>query len=324
LLDEAIALRVSHDRPVVCGEVVEASACEAAIRLAEQVLDEAQALAGDDAASGSARVASGVKQFTTRDIRYLLAQVRQEIAKALRREKKRAGTPPEGRPTEQEPALASRNADDPPYVFRREGGRWRVRFGAESGDFEDTAGMGYLARLLARPDRWLSALELVQQRCKCPKKSRSVLTSEEAGGEEAKGEEAEANVPLGTQRAQPQPVLDYEALQACKRRLKEIDEEIDDAKERGLAEGPVEQLHRERLDILNELKKVTKPGGSPRCFVTTPEEKARQTVKKALGRAYGMLKGQGMDQLADHLKRAVSTGKHCAYHPGANFPEWAL
>jgi hypothetical protein len=197
-----------------------------------------------------------------------------------------------------------------PYVCRFDGLLWQVRFGdgTEVRVFPDMAGMHYIAGLLASRYRVVRALELVRRRTPDLSNTRSIVTTAEAGG-------------ATPRQAKPEPVVDTAALAAYHKRLAEIDEEIADAQERQL-HSLVEKLQGERQGILDEVKQITRPGGRLRRLGTSPEEKARSSVKHAMTRAYETLAEGGMPELAAHLRTNIRTGKDCVYMPPPDFPSW--
>jgi hypothetical protein len=310
-IDQAPTLRAFNNSPVVCAGVIEASAAEAAIRLAEHVLDRAAAHARDETQGDSAPVAGSIKQLTPSEILYLLAQVRQEIAKAARRERRKkirvrrtpVTDPCEG-PTGAQVALE-------PYVFRLVGDVWQVRFGPKSELklFRDSVGMSYIHRLLAHRDRPLNALHVVHGRTPGVANERST-TKAEPGKESA-----------GT--AQPQAAFDDEAQKVIRRQLNKLQDQIDEAKEFN-DEAEQVRLERERSRLLKHWDKDRGLGGRPRSIDHTHAEKARQAVRQALTRAYKQLEKGSMNELAEHLREAIDTGKHCVYRPDPNFPCWTL
>ena len=100
-------------------------------------------------------------------------------------------------------------------MFRLEGDYWSVVFDGRTVRIRDLKGMRYLARLLAEPGRELHVLDLV-----AAETTRAGLT--EPGPRGAAADLGDAG-----------EMLDAQAKEAYRRRLAEIDEDIDDARASG-------------------------------------------------------------------------------------------
>jgi tetratricopeptide (TPR) repeat protein len=170
-------------------------------------------------------------------------------------------------------------------VFRLEGDIRTVVFAGRSVPLHDLKGMRYLARLLATPDREFHVLDLAAG-------ERGAVPREGAGD-------------LG-------PALDDQARAAYKRRLAEIDEDIEEA----LALGDGERVTLARADrdyLVRELAGAFGLGGRYR-LVGSSSERARASVTRALRYAVARV-AEHHPLLADHLARTVRTGTYCCYAP---------
>ena len=173
-------------------------------------------------------------------------------------------------------------------VFRREGDYWSVVFEGRTVRVRDLKGMRYLAQLLARPGRELHVLDLV---------------AAETGQQTAIGDAGE--------------ILDERAKAAYRRRLVEIEEDIEQA--RALADAEREaQADAERDFLVKELARAVGLGGRNRRAASA-SERARSGVTRAVRQAIARL-GEHHPELGEHLNGTVRTGTFCAYVPDAGAP----
>jgi hypothetical protein len=116
------------------------------------------------------------------------------------------------------------------------------------------------------------------------------------------------------------PLLDREALRQYRKRLAELDEELDAAEaHHDVAKHAKRTTEREAL--VAEIKRATGLGGKPRR-AGSPTEKARLNVTRAIRRAIDHL-ATNAPELAAHLDEALVTGVHCCYQPRTNVT-WSL
>ena len=153
----------------------------------------------------------------------------------------------------------------------------------------DLKGMRYLARLLAAPDREFHVLDLV-------------------GGEI--GEFARSEADLG-------PVVDGRARLAYKRRLAEIDEDMEEAAALGDAER-VALAQADRDYLRRELAGAFGLGGRARVAGWT-SERARASVSGSLRYAVSRI-AEHQPAMADHLVRTVRNGTYRSYVPDPRMP----
>ena len=168
-------------------------------------------------------------------------------------------------------------------VFRREGDYWSVVFAGRTVRVRDLKGMRYLSLLLAHPGRELHVLDLV---------------AAESGRRMASGDAGE--------------VLDERAKLAYRRRLAEIEDDVEQA--RALEDAVREaQADAERDFLVRELARAVGRGGRDRR-VASDSERARSGVTRAVRQAIARI-GEHHPQLGAHLEHAVRTGTHCSYVP---------
>ncbi|MBA3396362.1 MAG: transcriptional regulator [Deltaproteobacteria bacterium] len=180
-------------------------------------------------------------------------------------------------------------------VFRREGETWRITFAGQTARLADLKGLHYLARLLGEPGRAFAVLELVALE---------------------RGDAASTNV-----TGDAGPVLDARAKQVYRRRLAEIEEDLEEATARHDL-GRVEQAQTERELLVRELSRAVGLGGRDRLASNTAE-RARASVTRAIRQAIERIREQH-PSLAEHLDRAVRTGGQCSYVPEAGAIRWQV
>ena len=173
-------------------------------------------------------------------------------------------------------------------VFRREGDHWSVGFEGRTVHVRDLKGMRYLAELLFHPGREFHVLDMV---------------GSQTGHRTALGDAGQ--------------ILDERAKTAYRRRLAEIEEDIQQA--HALEDTDREaQADAERDFLVRELASAVGLGGRDRR-AASDSERARSGVTRALRQAIARI-GEHHPQLGEHLTRSVRTGTHCAYVPDPGAP----
>jgi len=200
-------------------------------------------------------------------------------------------------------AAGSRDAEN---VFRREGDYWSVAFEGRIVRLRDVRGVQYLARLLAHPGREFHVLDLVNVDRPGPAEATHVmvpgLSFRDAGDA---GE-----------------MLDARAKEAYRRRLTEIEDDLEEARALGDA-SRVDQANAERDFLSRELSRAVGLGGRDRR-VGSAAERARASVTRAVRHAVGRIRAHH-SPLGDHLERTIRTGTYCAYRPDPRVPvAWKL
>jgi tetratricopeptide (TPR) repeat protein len=183
-------------------------------------------------------------------------------------------------------AAASAKADT--NIFRREGDYWAVVFEGRTVRVRDLKGVRYLAELLAHPGHEFHVLDLV---------------AADTGQQVVFGD---AGV-----------ILDAQAKTAYRRRLTEIEDDIEQARALGDDEREA-QADAERDLLIRELARAVGLGGRDRRAASA-SERARSGVTRAVRQAIARL-GEHHPELGEHLNRAVRTGTYCAYVPAPGAP----
>ena len=165
----------------------------------------------------------------------------------------------------------------------------------------DLKGIRYLARLLADPGREFHVLDLVA--------AESGRSAGAASGLAAGGSHT------GTGDAGE--MLDTRAKDAYRRRLAEIEDDIEQA--RALEDTEREmQADAERDFLVRELSRAVGLHGRDRRAAST-SERARVSVTRAVRQAIVRV-GEHHPELGEHLDRTIRTGTYCAYVPDPSAP----
>jgi hypothetical protein len=117
-------------------------------------------------------------------------------------------------------------------------------------------------------------------------------------------------------------LLDAQAKQAYRRRLTEIEEDIEEARAFEDAERAA-QAEAERDFLILELARAVGLGGRDRR-VGSASERARASVTRSVRQSMARIRDYH-PTLGEHLDRAVRTGTYCAYLPDPRIPvKWKL
>ncbi|MGY1823737.1 hypothetical protein [Geodermatophilus sp. SYSU D00079] len=170
---------------------------------------------------------------------------------------------------------------------RRRGRTWEVRLGSRTAVVDDSVGMRYLGTLIAHAGQEIPAIELAQGALPAgaPDPARAVGSR--------------------------QPRLDEAAARDYRRRLAELQAEID---EHDAANDP-ERAARARAErdwLLTELRAAAGLSGRVRHF-TDSSERARIAVTKAVHRALDRLEAADA-VIGAELRSRVQTGLRCCFH----------
>ena len=163
--------------------------------------------------------------------------------------------------------------------FKRKGDTWLVALEGSEAHVRDSKGMTDLAKLLANPGTEIGALDLMG----------STVTAGGTG-----------------------QVLDTEARTQYRRRLRELNHDIEQAEAMG-AGDEAERLRGEMEQIVAQLSSAYGLGGRARS-TGDPAEKARSAVTWRIRSAIKRI-GEQNELAGDHLSRFVSTGRFCVYDP---------
>ena len=176
-------------------------------------------------------------------------------------------------------------------TFRSEGDYWLLGFEGRTVHVRDLKGMHYLCRLLGEPGREFHALELVAL---------------ESGGHAPTSGLGDAG-----------EMLDARAKETYRRRLAEIEEDLDDAQSKHDV-ARAAQSETERDFLVRELSRAVGLGGRDRRSASA-SERARASVTRAIRQAMSRITEHDQP-LGEHLDHAIRTGAYCAYMPEPQLP----
>jgi hypothetical protein len=112
-------------------------------------------------------------------------------------------------------------------------------------------------------------------------------------------------------------VLDAAAKASYRRRLADIEDDIEDARHAN-DPGRIELAERDREYLVAELKRAVGLGGRDRT-VGGSAERARTSVARSI--RYGLDQMSTVEpDLAAHLRRAIRTGTYCSYEVDPTSP----
>lgn len=175
----------------------------------------------------------------------------------------------------------------PAAAFERSGTMWQIRWGSRTAHVKHSIGIAYIAQLARNPGCEIPAVHF---------------------GACSDGPREQGVILPGSH----QPVFDEQAKQAYRRRLAEIEADIDEYE----AMNDVDNAGKARIErewLLAELTSAAGLGGRVREF-TTADERARISVGKAIRRALDNISAADV-VIGEALRMSVQTGQRCVYRP---------
>lgn len=197
-------------------------------------------------------------------------------------------------------------ADKKVPTFRLNGDHWEVWFENEKTSLKDTKGLGHIAKLLANPGQQIHAIDMLLADAPAP--VQGMRTSGGSPGDTTEDGLRVRRSPSGTGGK----ATDRLAVRRYRSRLDEIEDELAVARDSGNPESLLE-LQEEQTRLVSHIGSVVDLRGNPRPSADD-DERARQTVTKAIGRAMTKLwkKHPG---LARHLGTHLTKGVQSVYAP---------
>ncbi len=183
-------------------------------------------------------------------------------------------------------------------LFRREGDYWTISYAGNETRLKDLKGLRYIAQLLKVPGREVHVLDLAAT--------------------------VEGGLSASTRRADPEDdllgeglrdageILDATAKAAYKRRLADLQEELEEAE----AFNDPERAARSQEEIealVNQLAAGVGLGGRDRK-AASQAERARVNITKSVKDALKKI-DENHSSLGEHLRSTIRTGTYCAYLP---------
>jgi predicted ATPase len=193
------------------------------------------------------------------------------------------------------------------HRFAREGEYWTVTYQGTTSRLKDSKGLRYIGHLLRNPGSEIHVLDLVAQVEGTPAPS---------GG--ARSGSGLDSVGLGDAGE----VLDPAAKAAYKRRLDDLQEELEEAREYNDPERAA-RLQEEKDALIQQLAGAVGLGGRDRKAASAAE-RARVSVTKTIKDALRKI-ADNDEALGAHLSSTVRTGTYCAYTPDPRVPvDWQI
>ncbi|HWC15342.1 MAG TPA: AAA family ATPase [Actinomycetota bacterium] len=191
-------------------------------------------------------------------------------------------------------------------VFRKEGDYWSISFEGKTSRLKDVRGLGYIAQLLKNPGQEIHSLDLVLANARS---STARTVAREEGLHRWSGGDAG-------------PILDGAAKSQYRRRLEDLEAELNEAREFNDPERAA-RAQAEIDAIVAELNAALGLGGRDRA-VAAPAERARINVTKAVKAVLARIATHD-PALARHLRATVRTGAFCSYSPDPRVPvRWEM
>jgi hypothetical protein len=199
-------------------------------------------------------------------------------------------------------------------IFRKEGEYWTVGRGGNTFRLKDTKGLGYLAHLLRHPTAEFHVLDLAGGIAG----QRMVDETSRSSHGLPRGDEdlEKAGIHIGS-LGDAGEMLDEQAKVAYKRRLSDLRDELEEAKELGKVER-AEQAEEEIDALTRELSRAVGLGGRNRGAAST-SERARQSVTKTIKAVVERIV-ESDARLGEIFARCIKTGNFCSYRPDPDFP----
>ncbi len=189
-------------------------------------------------------------------------------------------------------------------VFQKTGQFWTISYDGRTLRLKDSKGLQFLHFLLAHPGEEFHAQRLLAE----------VEGNASGHGDTSTTMERQfLNDGLNVSSlGDAGPVLDDQARKAYKQRLDDLAAELEEAREFNEYER-AERFEGEMEALTKELAAAYGLGGRPRKLAD-PDEKARKTISKAIGRALKHIK-ENDENLWRHLQNALSLGLFPTYKP---------
>ena len=197
-------------------------------------------------------------------------------------------------------------------VFAREGDYWTVAYEGKTWRLKDAKGFHYIAHLIGHPGEEIRALDLVAR----------IAGGRHEVVDSVSAEDFARSDTLAGDLGHAGEILDAQAKTAYGRRLTELKDELEEARELGNAER-AEQAQDEIEALGRELKGAIGLAGRDR-YAASSTERARIAVTRAIHHALSKI-AENDASLGKLLSTTIKTGTACSYVPDLRFPiSWQL
>jgi eukaryotic-like serine/threonine-protein kinase len=205
------------------------------------------------------------------------------------------------------PVLSPQASSLQPQVssFRHEGEYWTITYQDAICRFRDVSGLRYIAHLLQHPHQEFHVTDLVhcEAEAEASTSTKDMEFIRQSGTSAGLGDAGEA--------------LDGQARAAYKQRVRDLQEELEEAKEFNDI-GRVEKLEDEIEFLTQELAGAVGLGGRNRKAASA-SERARVNVTRAI-KAVIKKTGEQSESLGLYFATTIKTGNFCSYLPDPRFP----
>jgi hypothetical protein len=197
-------------------------------------------------------------------------------------------------------------------VFWREGDYWTVTYKGETWRLKGAKGFHYIAYLLGHPREEIRALDLVARLAAAGEQALDTVSAEDL---------ARTDV-LTADLGHAGEMLDAQAKADYRRRLIELEDELEEARELGNEER-VGKAEEEKEALTREIRRAVGLAGRDRRAASSGQ-RARVAVTKAIRLALVRISEQNRD-LGRLLSTTIKTGAICSYVPDDKVPvSWRL
>jgi len=201
--------------------------------------------------------------------------------------------------THTRPVRQPLNGTKPANTFRNEGEYWTVAYEGRMFRFKDSKGLRYLAHLLAHPYSEFRATALAAETINISDTEPALRRGEaDDSFSETLGDAGE--------------VLDVQAKLSYRQRIKDLNEELKEAKRTGSEKRGL-KIEKEIEALSTELARAVGLGGRDRRAASSAE-RARVNVTRTIRIAIGRIKDHHSG-LAKYLDKTIRTGTFCSYQP---------
>jgi tetratricopeptide (TPR) repeat protein len=197
-------------------------------------------------------------------------------------------------------------------IFSREGDYWTIAYEGKTARLKDAKGLHYIAHLIAHPGEEIRALDLVTR----------IGGGGEETAEKASAEDLSRSDTATGDLGHAGEILDAQAKAAYQRRLSELEEEIEEARE-FKNEERIAKAEDEKEALGRELRGAIGLAGRDRRSASATE-RGRIAVTKAIRLSLNKI-AENDPSLGKLLSTTIKTGTVCAYVPDDRFPvSWRL
>jgi hypothetical protein len=200
--------------------------------------------------------------------------------------------------------------------FRKEGEYWSLGYASKAFRLKDTKGLGYLAHLLRHPATEFHVLDLAGGIGGDREGEATDAADSSHGLPHGDEDLAKAGIHVAS-LGDAGEMLDDQAKAAYRRRLSELREELEEAKDLGHVDR-ADQAEAEIDALTRELARAVGLGGRNRKAASA-SERARQSITKTIKAVVERI-SQSDSALGGIFTQCIKTGTFCSYQPDPDFP----